>query len=292
MDFEFMPDQINKQKDALTDACCQGALEKEIHKTIESGPLTGRPARSGKMEALEVVASGVAHDLNNILSGIVTYPELLLMRKDLDEKTRKALKVIRDSGERVAALIGDLTTIARNNASNREEISINSMVQEYLQSPDYRKLQLSQDGIALKLNLDSRLFTIDASRLHIRRSVMHLVANAAEAIGSNGQILISTANCLLGVPLRPYSEVKKGEYALLTVAHTGGISEQHIDRIFEPFYTRKVMGRKGTGLELTVVWYTAADHNGYAVVTGDTTSTRFDLYFPRTRHLAREQGCE
>jgi signal transduction histidine kinase len=238
------------------------------------------------MESLELIASCVAHDINNLFSGIVTYPELLLMRKGLDEKTCKALKLIQESGERAAALIGDLTTIARDNALNRESICLNSMVQEYLISPEYRKLQLSQAGITLRTTLEADLFNIDVSRLHIRRSIMHLVSYAAHAIGSNGQITISTARRSLDQPLKSYADVKPGEYAVLSVSDTGGIQEQDIDRIFEPFYTRKMFGRNGTGLELAVVWHTVADHNGYVLVNGSPAAACIEMYFPKGRMLS------
>jgi signal transduction histidine kinase len=236
-----------------------------------------------KMESIELISAGVAHDMNNILSGIVTYPEVLLMRKDLDEKIRKALTVIQESGERVAALMGDLTTIARDNVLNRESISLNSMVREYLISPEHRKLQLAKANIALKTIFDDNLINITASRLHLRRSIMHLVANAAKAVGSNGQIIISTSRRTLDQPLKSYVTVVPGNYAVLTVTDTGGISDQDMDHIFDPFYTRKVMGRNGTGLELALVRQALQDHDGYAVVSGDAATARFDLYFPLTR---------
>lgn len=245
-----------------------------------------------KMESLELIAAGVAHDMNNILSGIVTYPELMLMRKDLDEKIRKSLTVIQESGERVAALMGDLTTIARDNALNRESINLNSMVREYLISPEYRKLHLAQANILLKTIFDEDLININASRLHLRRSIMHLVANAAKSIGSNGQIVISTSRRTLDQPLKSYATVVPGDYAALTVTDTAGISDQDMDHIFDPFYIRKVMGRNGTGLELTLVRHTVQDHNGYAVVTGDAAIARFDLYFPLTQEPSQNQKDE
>jgi len=245
------------------------------------------------MEALGLLAGGVAHDLNNILSGIVSYPELLLMREGLDEKTRKALKVIQESGERAAAVVNDLTTISRGIASNREVLSLNSIVKEYLNSPEYQKLAMLHPNVDLQTDLDPELFNIDASRLHIRKSIMNLITNASEAIDDIGHIHISTRNCYLDKPLRAYTDVKVGEYSILSISDTGsGISKEEIDRIFEPFYTKKVMGRSGTGLGLTVVWNTVQDHKGYVVVTSNPDGTKFDLYFPFTRENIKEKVSE
>ena len=256
----------------------------------ETQTLREKLARSEKMEALGLLAGGVAHDLNNILSGIVSYPELLLMRKGLDEKTRKALKVIQSSGERAAAVVNDLTTISRGIASNKEVLSLNSIVKEYLISPEFYKLNLQEANIKLKTNLVKNLSNIEASRLHIRKSIMNLVTNASEAIETGGQIIISTKKCYLDRPLKDYNQVNAGEYVVLSISDTGsGISEEEINRIFEPFYTKKVMGRGGTGLGLTVVWNTVQDHNGYVVVTNPQNATQFDLYFPITQDAITER---
>jgi PAS domain S-box-containing protein len=256
----------------------------------ETRTLREKLARSEKMEALGLLAGGVAHDLNNILSGIVSYPELLLMRKGLDEKTRKALKVIQESGERAAAVVNDLTTISRGIASNKEVLNLNSIVKEYLISPEFFKLNLQDANIKLKTELASDLSNIEASRLHIRKSIMNLVTNASEAIETGGQIIISTKNCDLVGPLKDYNQVNTGVYAVLSISDTGsGISEEEINRIFEPFYTKKVMGRSGTGLGLTVVWNTVQDHNGYVVVTNPQNVTRFDLYFPITQERIKQR---
>jgi len=119
---------------------------------------------------------------------------------------------------------------------------------------------------------------------------MNLVTNATEAIEPNGQITILTKNCHLDRPLKDYNHVNAGEYAVLSISDTGsGISEVEINRIFEPFYTKKVMGRSGTGLGLTVVWNTVQDHNGYVVVTSNDHVTRFDMYFPITQDSIKER---
>jgi PAS domain S-box-containing protein len=255
----------------------------------ETQSLREKLALSKKMEALGLLAGGVAHDLNNILSGIVSYPELLLMKPDLDEKTRKALKTIQDSGERAAAVVNDLTTISRGFACAREAMNINGVVKEYLISPEYHKLKTHHPDVGVRTVLESDLFNVQGSRLHIRKSLMNLVINAAEAIETKGEIVISTSNCYLDKPLKGYSDVQIGEYALLSVADSGpGITKTEIDRIFEPFYTRKVMGRSGTGLGLTVVWNTIQDHSGYINVISNEGGTRFDLYFPITRESIKD----
>lgn len=115
--------------------------------------------------------------------------------------------------------------------------------------------------------------------------IMNLVSNAAEALSNTGDtVVISTATRVLDRPLKGYDDIVIGEYAMLIVSDNGpGISEEDFDRIFEPFYTKKVMGRSGTGLGLAVVWNTVQDHNGYINVTSSREGTIFELFFPITR---------
>ena len=122
---------------------------------------------------------------------------------------------------------------------------------------------------------------------------MNLVSNAAEAISGKGEVTIRTENRYLDKPVRGYDEVKEGDYAVLTVSDTGmGIPAENIGKIFEPFYTKKTMGRSGTGLGLAIVWGTVKDHNGYIDVQTEVgKGTTFTLYFPVTREelVAQQQ---
>jgi len=113
---------------------------------------------------------------------------------------------------------------------------------------------------------------------------MNLVSNASEAIEDSGNVTISTMNRYIDKPLRGYDEVNIGEYVVLSVSDNGsGISSNDFERIFEPFYTKKVMGRSGTGLGLAVAWNVVQDHKGYIGVTTDENGTTFELFFPITR---------
>jgi two-component system cell cycle sensor histidine kinase/response regulator CckA len=129
--------------------------------------------------------------------------------------------------------------------------------------------------------------------VHIEKTLMNLVNNACEAIRGGGTVAISTANRYLDEPLMGYEDVRRGEYVVLTVSDDGsGISPQDLNRIFEPFYSKKVMGRSGTGLGLAVVWNTVQDHAGYINVTSNDRGTAFELYFPVTRKKSAALGEE
>ena len=112
------------------------------------------------------------------------------------------------------------------------------------------------------------------------------MSNAAEAQPQGGIIKISTESRYLDRPLKGYDTVAEGEYVVFTVEDQGeGIDNQDLHRIFEPFYTKKVMGRSGTGLGMAVVWGTVQDHKGYIDIQkpGREVGTTFELFFPMTR---------
>jgi len=249
--------------------------------------------RSQKMEAIGMMAGGVAHDLNNILSGILSYPELMLLDLPEESPLRRPLHIIQDAGQRAADVVADLLTVARGAAAIKEPSCLNSIVKEYLQAPEIRRPLASQPGIQFELRLADDLLSIDCSPVHIRKCILNLTINAIEATGQQGSIIISTENRYIDKPLKGYDNVRQGEYAVLSVRDTGeGIAPQDIEHIFEPFYTKKVMGRSGTGLGLAVVWNTVQDHSGYIDVLTGPDGTCFELYFPASRREATEIPAE
>jgi len=240
--------------------------------------------RLQKMESLGLLAGGVAHDLNNVLSGIVTYPELILIDLPEDSKLREPIITIMESGHRAVSIVQDLLTVARGVATTKEPLKLNDLVNDYLISPEFKKLKQFYPHIHVNTFLADDLLNVRAFHLHIRKIVMNLMVNAFEAIQGTGTVEISTENRFIDKPLRGYDEVSIGEYAVLAVSDNGtGISDQDLERIFEPFYTKKVMGRSGTGLGLAVVWNVIQDHQGYIDIKTGESGTRFDVYLPITR---------
>jgi len=139
--------------------------------------------------------------------------------------------------------------------------------------------------VIFRTDFDPHLLNIKGSSVHLEKTLMNLVSNAAEAITQTGTVTIRTENRYLDKAIVGYDEVKEGDYAVLSVSDTGmGIPPEHQGKIFEPFYTRKMMGRSGTGLGLSIVWGTVKDLNGYIdVQTKVGEGTTFTLYFPVTR---------
>jgi len=255
--------------------------EKERRKMAE------KLERSRKMEAIGTLAGGVAHDLNNILSGIVSYPELLLLDLPDGSPLKGPIETIQKSGQRATAIVQDLLTLARRGVATMKAIDLNRVVTEYLSSPEFTKLCSFHPHVTVESRLTSDLLIIAGSPVHLSKTVMNLVSNAAEAMPDGGKITITTENRYVDRPLGTYDDVTEGEYAVLTVNDTGiGISPEDRQQIFEPFYTKKIMGRSGTGLGMAVVWGTVKDHKGHIdVASVEKEGTTFTIYLPINREL-------
>ena len=253
-------------------------------RTLEKEQIQEKLRQAQKMEAIGLMAGGVAHDLNNILSGVINYPELLLMKLPEESTLRKPLKAIQQSGQRAAAVVDDLLTVARGVASPKITANLNTLISEYLDSLEYKKLKSLYANVKWSTELNPQLENISCSAVHIKKCIMNLTMNAAEAIGDAGSIVLSTRNQFVDEATAIKHDFKTADYIVFGITDTGpGISEEDIDHIFEPFYTKKIMGKSGTGLGLAVVWNTVQDHNGGVLVNSSSKGTTFELYFPACR---------
>jgi len=259
----------------------------------EQKQLQAQLQQAKRMEAIGTLAGGVAHDLNNIFSGIVSYPELLLMDLPEDSPLRKPILTMQDSGKKAVAIVQDLLTLARRGVVTKEVVNLNDIITEYLKSPEHEKLKLYHPGVEIETNIESDLLNISGSSVHLSKTIMNLVSNAAEAMPDGGKIFISAENRYIDRPISGYDSIEEGDYITLAVSDTGiGILPQDMERIFEPFHTKKVMGRSGTGLGMTVVWGTVKDHKGYIdVQSTEGKGSTITLVFPATkRKIAKEKA--
>ena len=259
----------------------------------EKRDLQRRIVQAEKMEATGILAGGVAHDINNILAGIVGFPDLILMQLPKDSPLREPILIMQESGQKAAAIVQDLLTLARRGVVTKEVVNLNDIISEYLKSPEHEKLKSYHPLVKVETDLESDLLNVSGSPVHLSKTVMNLVSNAAEAMPKGGKISISTKNRYLDRSISCYDSVEEGDYITLTVSDMGvGISSKDIERIFEPFYTKKKMGRSGTGLGMAVVWGTVKDHRGCIDVQSMVgKGTTFILYFPVTRQeIAKEKA--
>ncbi|HVO65076.1 MAG TPA: PAS domain S-box protein [Syntrophales bacterium] len=247
--------------------------------------LEERLHRAEKMEALGTLAGGVAHDLNNVLGVLVGYSELLLEKVPEGSPLRNYVASIFQSSQKGTTIIQDLLTLARRGVAVSEVINLNAIVTGYFKTPEFERLKAYHPYVTFKTDLGDDLLNVKGSPVHLGKTIMNLLSNASEAISDRGEVMIRTENRYIDKPIRGYHHVREGDYVVLTVTDNGkGISSDDIKKIFEPFYTKKVMGRSGTGLGLAVVWGTVKDHDGYInVESEDGKGSKFTIYLPATR---------
>lgn len=256
---------------------------------IEKYELEERLVNLEKMEAIGRLAGGVAHDLNNVLSAIVSYPDLLLMKLPEDSILRRPILTMQQSGQKAAAIVQDMLTLARRGVAVKEVVDLRDVLTSYLLSPEYEKVKKYHAGLQIETDFGTDLLNVEGSFIHLTKTVMNLVSNAAEAMPDGGKISVSLGNRYLDKELQGYDlSIEEGDYVVLKVSDDGiGISEKDLKKIFEPFYTKKEMGRSGTGLGMTVVWGTVKDHGGYIKIdSNEEGGTTFELFFPATRRDA------
>lgn len=246
-----------------------------------------RLQRARKMETIGLMAGGIAHDLNNILSAIVGYPDLLLLQLSRDSELRKPLGAIKSAGERAATIVEDLLTVARGVASAKNSAHLNTLIEEYLESPEFCQLQEIYPYIRFERDFSRDIPAILCSPVHVKKCIMNLATNGAEAIETTGSVRFATRSCTPDADWLNSHGLENTTYIVLSISDNGtGIPEKDLKHIFEPFYTKKVMGkRSGTGLGLSVVWNTMKEHGGAVFVSSDASGTVFELYFPIANEL-------
>ena len=254
--------------------------------------LVAKLHRAEKMETVGILAGGVAHDLNNILTGLVSYPDLLLMEVDEDSPLRESILTIKQSGLRAAAVVQDLLTLARSGFAPTEALNLNETICEYFTSLQHKRILADNPHIQFENNLEAASHSIIGSAVNLSKCVANLVSNAVESMADSGKITTSTRNQHIDKRMKGYETVEEGDYVVFSVTDSGrGISAEDLQRVFEPFYTKKMVRRRpGTGLGLAVVWGTVKDHKGYIDVKSvEGQGTTFELYFPATRDEAAKK---
>ncbi|PID41058.1 MAG: hypothetical protein CR984_00030 [Proteobacteria bacterium] len=195
------------------------------------------------------------------------------------------------SGKKAAAIVQDLLTLARRGVKVEESVDMVELVNDYLGSPEYAKLMSFHPLITVDMTSDENMMSVIGSPMHLSKMIMNLISNAAEAIPDGGHVSICVTGLSAINPLPGFSKWRQGPYVRLTVSDTGvGIPDADIHRIFEPFYTKKVMGRSGTGLGMAVIWGTIEDHEGHIIVRSkEGLGTTFEIYLPAREGTAFRQ---
>ncbi|MFW6138194.1 MAG: PAS domain-containing sensor histidine kinase [Spirochaetota bacterium] len=235
--------------------------------------------QSQKMEAVGKLAGGIAHDFNNILTGILGYSELILMKDNLDQTIAGNLQEIKKAAERAASLTSQLLAYSRKQMLQPKIIYINELIRH---SITMLKRLIGED-IKITTRLKSESGAIKADPMQMEQVVINLAVNARDAMPKGGRLIIKTrAVCLDENSCTDHPEMVPGNYVLLEMIDTGqGMDQQTRRHIFDPFFTTKEVG-KSAGLGLSAVYGTVKQSGGYInVYTQPGQGTTFQIYLPR-----------
>jgi len=233
--------------------------------------------RAQRMESIGTLASGIAHDLNNVLAPILMAVQLL-EKKYPDAQAQHLLAMLKTNVKRGAELIKQVLSFARGVEGKRSILQIRHSILEIIQIAQ----ETFPKSIELQTRLSNDLWNLYGDLTHLHQVLMNLCVNARDAMPEGGVLTITAENYLIDEQqARLYLEASPGPYLLITIADTGtGMPAEILDRAFEPFFTTKEIG-KGTGLGLSTVQGIVKGHGGFITVASQVgTGTRFRVYLP------------
>ncbi|WP_017314295.1 hybrid sensor histidine kinase/response regulator [Mastigocladopsis repens] len=249
--------------------------------------------RNQRMESIGTLASGIAHDLNNVLSPILMSVQMLKV-KSQDERSRKILTIVENNAKRGANLVKQVLSFARgiegdgsaNVFGERTGIQLKNLISEMKQIVE----QTFPKSIAIQTEIQPDLLAVCGDSTQLHQVLMNLCLNARDAMTNGGNLKISAQNVFIDENFaKMHLDAQAGSYIVLTVADTGiGISNELLDRIFEPFFTTKEFG-KGTGLGLSTVMGIIKGHGGFVTVSSSIgKGTKFKVYLPAVKTAATQ----
>jgi PAS domain S-box-containing protein len=235
--------------------------------------------RAQRLESLGTLASGIAHDLNNILTPMIGIVQLLPVKiPNLDPATHRLLQILGDSSRRGADLVKQILSFTRGIEGTPTNTQIKHLIAE-LQKVIQQTFPKNID-LVLDLPRDLWLIAADATLLH--QVLMNLAVNARDAMPEGGTLQITAENLTIDENYaRMHLDAQIGNYVVVTIADTGqGIPPEIVDRIFDPFFTTKAIGQ-GTGLGLSTVIGIINSHHGFVNVYSEVgKGSRFKIYLP------------
>ncbi len=257
--------------------------EKLAHQ--EKNKLEAQLQQAHKLQAIGTLASGFAHNFNNLLMGIIANISIILLDIDSDHQHYKYLKIIEKQVENGSKLASQLTGYARVGRYKVKTINLNQLLKETSDT-----FKIAKKGIKIHQNFSENLYGIEADRGQIEQVLLNLYINAADSMPKRGDLFLKTINVtdkdISGKPYNP----KPGNYVLLTVRDTGaGMDKETKEHIFEPFFTTKGLS-KGTGLGLSSAYGTIKGHSGYIDVDSEKgCGATFNIYLPATKKEVKKE---
>ncbi len=253
-------------------------LRRESARRIE---LQDQLIRAQRLEALGLLAGGMAHDLNNLITPLLGYPAIVRSALPADSLARNDLDVMEEAAGRAASMISGMLCSTSTSGQIETLIDLNESIEDYLNSPEFQVLRGKHGSIAFETDIQATGKILGSTR-DIGRVMMNLVHNACDALSDCGHVCVETLDVEQETDLHGYEPVPPGAYGRLRVADNGpGIPPDVLSRVFEPFVSTKSDAGQGRGLGLSVVHSLVKGMGGYLNLQSSPAGTRFDVYLPK-----------
>jgi hypothetical protein len=247
--------------------------------------------RAQRLESIGTLASGIAHDLNNILTPILAVAQLLPLKfPDVYEQDNHLLEILENSAKRGADLVKQVLSFARGVEGKRMALQLKHLIREVVKILK----ETFPKSVEVYIDIAPDLWLVSGDGTQLHQVLMNLCVNARDAMLNGGTLSICAENLLIDENYaRMHLEAKTGPYTVTTVSDTGvGIPREVLDRIFEPFFTTKEQG-KGTGLGLSTVIGIVKSHGGFVNVYSEVGSgTTFKIYLPAVQEMEAQPAQE
>ena len=244
----------------------------------EKKHLQSQLIQSQKVEALGLLAGGIVHDFNNLLTVILGYSDIAMLQIEKKDKLKENLDQIRLAAQHAAKLVQQLLIFTRKGYMEFKLQNLTIIIENLLKMLD----RIIGEDISIHFELDQDIWDSKMEKSKIEQVIMNLAVNAKDGMSKGGKLIIKTKNVIIDKDyIKSYSYARPGQFVFLSVEDTGiGMTEEIKQKIFEPFFTTKKR-EEGTGLGLSVVYSIIKEHQGWITVSSEPgKGSIFKIYFP------------
>ncbi|MBW2467184.1 MAG: HAMP domain-containing protein, partial [Deltaproteobacteria bacterium] len=271
--FNEMLDDLERRNKEITWA------NEQLEQKMEERRLMEKQLRQAqKLEAIGTLAGGIAHDFNNILTTIIGYSQLLMLKKAEDDPEREKIETVFEAAEKATELVRQLLAFSRKQVMDIRVVNLNYIVTNVSKM----LTRLIGENIAIKTTLNESIGNIKADPGQVEQVIVNLVVNARDAMPDGGELYLESDSVELDEEYcKTHANIVPGQYVVFSVTDTGvGIPPELRDKIFDPFFTTKKAG-EGTGLGLATVYGIVTQMDGHIYVYSEVGhGTTFKIYFP------------